>query len=364
MTINVEAQRANTNSLWYGMKRLIATRKRFQALGRGSFELLHPVNRKVLAFTRTYQDEHILVVANLSRFVQTVELDLSPFQGMVPEEIFGRTEFPPIGESPYFLSLSPYSFYWFSLKLQPSPTQPPKPQTQLPTLVVNGKWQNVFFQRELKANLESILPDYLYTCIWFGGKTRTVQSIHIAEAIPVPYGKGSEPRSQETGESTAGKTSQQDISTHSQSATGMMILLQVDYIQGNSETYLLPLAYAEGEQAIHLLAENSGAVVTRLQVRQEGQLQEQTTNSAGVLFDAIADKDFLSSLLDAIAHNRLYKGMAGELVATATDVFSQRWLDASTLSPTVFKAEQANTLHNNTSVVYGDATGGLSLIHI
>ncbi|MBE9020727.1 maltose alpha-D-glucosyltransferase, partial [Chroococcidiopsidales cyanobacterium LEGE 13417] len=128
--INVEAQRANTNSLWYWMKRLIATRKRFQAFGRGSFELLHPENRKVLTFTRTYQGEHILVVANLSRFVQTVELDLSAFKGTTPVEIFGRTEFPAIDDRPYFLSISPYTFYWFSLSAKPSEIQPVKPQAE------------------------------------------------------------------------------------------------------------------------------------------------------------------------------------------------------------------------------------------
>ena len=57
--INVEAQRANPNSLWYSIKRLIATRQRFRAFGLGSFDLLHPANRKVLAFIRRYEDETI-----------------------------------------------------------------------------------------------------------------------------------------------------------------------------------------------------------------------------------------------------------------------------------------------------------------
>ncbi len=47
------------------------------------------------------EDETILVVANLSRFVQYVELDLSAFKGSVPVELFGQTEFPPIGDLPY-----------------------------------------------------------------------------------------------------------------------------------------------------------------------------------------------------------------------------------------------------------------------
>ncbi len=308
--LNVEAQQANLNSLWYSMRRLIATRKRFQALGRGTFELLHPENRKVLAFTRTYDTEHILVVANLSRFVQTVELDLSGFNGMRPIEIFGRTEFPPIGESPYFLSISPYSFYWFTIQPQPSLLQPSKPQEQLRTLVVNGKWQNVFSQPEARATLDSILPEYLYSCSWFSDKGRIVQSSQIAEMIPIPY---------------------KDIEAQ-------MIWLRIDYTQGEPQTYLLLLAYAEGKLAKHLMAETPQAVVAHLQL--------QGKDETGVLFEAMADKNFLAFPLDAIAHNRSYQGIAGKLVATVTDIFPQLTAGIE-LDPTLFNAKQSNT-----SVVY------------
>jgi len=310
--INVEAQRGNPNSLWHFMRRLLATRKRFQALGKGTFEFLHPENRKVLAFTRTYGDDRILVVANLSRFVQTVELDLSPFKGVMPVEIFGRTQFPPIGGSPYFISISPYAFYWFTLKPQPSFTQLPKPQTQLPTLAVSGKWQNVFSQAESKATLESILSDYLYTSSWFAHKDRTISAAHIVEAIPISY-KDKEAR---------------------------IILLRVEYIQGEPQTYQLFLSYAEGESAIHFLTESSACAIARLQV--------QGKDEVGVLFDAISDKNFLTSLLAGIADNSSYKGIAGELVATTTDLFPPEALNTH-LEPNLFRGE-----HRNTSVVYGD----------
>ncbi|HEY9632605.1 MAG TPA: maltose alpha-D-glucosyltransferase [Coleofasciculaceae cyanobacterium] len=324
--INVEAQRANPNSLWYWMKRLIAVRKRFQAFGKGTFEFLHPENRKVLAFMRTYDGEHILVVANLSRFVQTVELDLSAFNGMVPIEIFGRTEFPPIGESPYFLCLGPHSFYWFTLQLQPSAIESAKPQFELPTLVVGEQWQNVFSQPQLKATIESVLPNYLYTRRWFSGKARSVQSTHITEVIPVSVeGLG------------IGQTSPH-------SPTIQMIWLQVHYTEGESETYLVILAYAEGEQAMHLLAEGN-AVVARLRV--------QGNDETGVLFEAMADKTFLTVPFEAIAHNRRFKGMVGELVATATDIFPQLVADASDLHPALMKGEQSNT-----SVIYGVSEAG------
>ncbi len=51
--VNVEAQQSNQYSLLWWMKRLIAMRKRYRALGRGSMEFLHGENRKVLAYVRS-----------------------------------------------------------------------------------------------------------------------------------------------------------------------------------------------------------------------------------------------------------------------------------------------------------------------
>ena len=114
--INVEAQRRGPSSLYNWMRRLIAIRKRYPVFGRGDIEFLHPSNLTVLAYLRCYEGQTILVVNNLSRFVQPVELDLRAFQGFVPIELFGETVFPRIGEAPYFLSLGPHTFYWFRLE--------------------------------------------------------------------------------------------------------------------------------------------------------------------------------------------------------------------------------------------------------
>ncbi len=115
-SINVEAQRRGPSSLLNWMRRLIAIRKRYPVFGRGGIEFLHPANLAVLAYLRCHEDQTILVVNNLSRFVQPVELDLRAYEGYVPVELFGETVFPRIGEQPYFLSLGPHTFYWFRLE--------------------------------------------------------------------------------------------------------------------------------------------------------------------------------------------------------------------------------------------------------
>src|SRR5438105_8189538 len=95
-SVNVETQQANPHSLLSWTRRLVELRKRHPAFGRGTLQFLHPENRRVLAFVREYQGEIILVVANLSRFTQPAELDLSSFKGRRPAEMFGDVEFPPI----------------------------------------------------------------------------------------------------------------------------------------------------------------------------------------------------------------------------------------------------------------------------
>ncbi|HEU0168929.1 MAG TPA: alpha-glucosidase C-terminal domain-containing protein, partial [Chloroflexota bacterium] len=114
-SVNVEAQQRVATSLLNWMKRLIAIRKRYPALGRGTIRFLDPSNLRVLTYIREYQGQRILVVNNLSRFSQYAELDLRDYQGCVPMEVFGNNPFPPIGELPYLLTLGPHGFYWFLL---------------------------------------------------------------------------------------------------------------------------------------------------------------------------------------------------------------------------------------------------------
>src|SRR5260370_15719067 len=111
-------------------------------------EVLTPENPRVLAFIRSYGDEKILVVANLSRFVQYVELDLSRFKGMVPVELFGRSAFPPIGDLPYLLTLGPHMFDWFSIEPPGAAPHPEPVQRQVPTIETGESWERVFQSEE------------------------------------------------------------------------------------------------------------------------------------------------------------------------------------------------------------------------
>jgi maltose alpha-D-glucosyltransferase/alpha-amylase len=117
--INVKAQERYPFSLLNWTKRLVEMRKQHQVFGRGSLEFVPCPNRKVLAFVRRDDKETILVVVNLARSVQPAELDLKPFAGLTPIEMWGLTEFPRVGEAPYFLTLGPYATYWFSLQAAP-----------------------------------------------------------------------------------------------------------------------------------------------------------------------------------------------------------------------------------------------------
>jgi maltose alpha-D-glucosyltransferase/alpha-amylase len=113
---NVEAQLRTPTSLLRWLHRFIALRKGHPVFGLGTYEALPGSNPKVFSHLRAYEEDLVLCVHNLARSAQAVELDLSRFAGMVPEEMFGRTRFPPIGELPYLLTLGPRGFFWFQLR--------------------------------------------------------------------------------------------------------------------------------------------------------------------------------------------------------------------------------------------------------
>ena len=114
--VNVEAQERVPTSLLHWVRNAIALRKQHPVFGRGSLKFVKPENRAIFAFVRSYEDDRVLCVFNLSRFAQPTELDLRAYAGSVPVEISGCVQFPRIGDWPYQLSLNGYGFLWFRLR--------------------------------------------------------------------------------------------------------------------------------------------------------------------------------------------------------------------------------------------------------
>lgn len=117
--INVEAQERSPTSLLNWLKRLIRVRKQYAVFGRGRLDFIPSANHRIVAYLRTDATHTILIVNNLSRFAQPVELDLRAHEGRVPVELLGGTSFPRITARPYFLTMSPHAFFWFLLSEEP-----------------------------------------------------------------------------------------------------------------------------------------------------------------------------------------------------------------------------------------------------
>jgi maltose alpha-D-glucosyltransferase/alpha-amylase len=312
--VNVEAQRANPYSLLNWTRRLISLRKQVRAFGRGTFELVRCENRKLLAFTRKLGAEQILVVANLSRFAQAAGLDLSAFAGQVPVELWGRTEFPAVGEAPYFLTLGPHAFYWFALQPKPAiqVVEEPRvrPEASLPVVGVAESWEELVSAR-LGARQEAILPAYIRDRRWFGGKARRLKSARVGEVIPVPLTEG----------------------------TALTCLVEVAYVEGEEETYALPLCYSTDPEGA-LEQQIPQALVARI----EG------PNGLGLVYDALYSEQFSQALLQVIARRRKVHGRHGDMLGVQTRGFRElRGSAAPELEASLSRAEQSNS-----SVVFGE----------
>ena len=309
--VNVEAQDENPSSLLWWMRRLIQLRRRYQAFGRGTLEILRADNRKVLAFLRRYGDELILVVTNLSRFAQCVELDLSEFVGATPVEVFGNMPFPSIGDLPYFITLGPHGFYWFSLETDPSPQ--PRERT---TLVAERRWDELVTGSRA-AELEEALPAYIADRRWFRSKARTITSVSIVDAIPVvPPGEG---------ENEEG---------------AFLAIVQVELDLGSSERYLLPLGLATGHRSEELCRWSPTAVISDVQVGA----------AEGVIFDAGLDPEFGKAVVRLVGSRRATQGRTGAVVGAPT----RRYRSLVSQVPDEVVVTPINAEQSNTSLTVGD----------
>ncbi len=184
--VNVEAQASDRHSLLNWMRRTIAIRRQYQAFGRGTFRLLYPKNRKVLAYLREYEGRAILCVANLRAHRRRWKLDLSEFAGRMPIELDGGSVFPPIGQLTYLLTLSPYGFTgscWpmrrraghQSTRPRQNPCQNIRPSSCVIAWMTHCSAARFTLERE-------ILPAYLAKRRWFALKDQTLRAVRLASA--------------------------------------------------------------------------------------------------------------------------------------------------------------------------------------
>ena len=314
-TVNVEAQQSNSESLLWWMKRLIALRKRYEAFGRGTLEFLHPENRQGAGLPAPRRRTScVLVVANLSRFAQYVELDLSRFRGLVPVELFGQTPFPPIGELPYLLTLGPHAFYWFSLEGPSEEIDLASADDEAPLLSMDASIDSILGGRG-RAELERAITRFLPTRRWFAGKARTIRLVSVIDSLPLTGVRSSIP--------------------------ARVLITRVEFTEGEAETYSVLLTIMEGERADYLVADSPRSVVARLPRRGE----------TAVLADALVDPDVCKALLEAVRRRRTLKGHdGGRLIGRPAPALRRALGTQESPEPSVFRAEQSNT-----SVLFGES---------
>jgi maltose alpha-D-glucosyltransferase/alpha-amylase len=319
-SVNVEAQQENPSSLLNWMKHMIAIRKLYQVFGRGTLEFLHPTNRKILAYVRRHEGAVVLCIANLSRYAQPCELDLSEFKGMTPVELVGNMPFPPIGDLPYFLTLGPYGFYWFEIQAERRPTEAyrlrPAPSAaepvELVVLALRDDGPSLFQGRALATLRLQVLPRHLRQRRWFGGRTRAIASTGIEDWAPLP---------------TAGPPA-------------FLTIAAVRFADGAEDLYTLPLSVASGRGAEQLVRDQPESVLSRLT----------TPRGPGVLHDALADESARQSLIAAIAERAVIHAQHGEFHAIPLGAFEALRGPLDVILP----AAPGRADQSNTSVRYGE----------
>ncbi len=306
--INVEAQQNDPSSLLNWMRNMIALRKLFQVFGRGLLRFLDPSNRKILAYIRQYDGETVLCVANLSRFAQPVQLDLPGMEGMVPVEMLGYVEFPPITRAPYSLTLGPYGFLW--LEVQPSLAGGDGTSLEAGEqafYVENERdWQSMLSGDGVRR-LEALLPAFLQRQRWFGSKSKNIVRAKIADSV---------------------------LFNDRRSA---LVWVSVDYLSGEADAWLLCLSMSFGEAAGSLRESFPNQILATVG----------SALLAGVLHDGLSGSA-PEALLEILAKGEELRTRGGNVVGVPSPLVANL-PDRQSLPVRVGSAEQSNT-----SAIFGD----------
>jgi maltose alpha-D-glucosyltransferase/alpha-amylase len=274
--VNVEVQQLNPSSFLWWIKRLIRVARKFRAFSRGGIRFLVTNNNKVLAFIRNYQEEHILVVFNLSKTPQFVSLDLSVYAGSVPRELFSQNKFPKVTKNPYIITLGSHDYFWLLLPKSRTGTDTIRFR-DIPSLVLSENCRD-FIGCKKRGQIEEILVDYLNKWPGFGLTSPSIRRAVILEQI---------------------------LMTKDPARNKFLILVEVTYTDGLSEVFFLPVMFSTGKTADLFLLEVPQVVIMHLTLGRE----------KGILHESIYDPAFRNLLLGFATERMRLAGKTGTLAS-------------------------------------------------
>jgi maltose alpha-D-glucosyltransferase/alpha-amylase len=303
-TINVENNEKNPSSLLWWMRRVISMRKQYKAFSRGGIRFIDTNNSKILAFTRKYEDEVILVIINLSRYSQQAELDLSEYAGYIPTEIFSRNDFQQIDAHPYIFPLQFKNYFWFELRQPEDGEASGALSLEYELSLTTRQWNSM--TETTQKSIRMLLMEYIQKNRWFRGKAKRIKDIRIIDTIPF---RGS--------------------ALHS-----FLLIIETDYIEGKNEHYVVPLSISFGDDAHSLRTNRPESAISTIYI----------DGREALLYDGSYNKEFRDTIMRLIVQRGKVKHKKGELAGVAGKKLNSKLRKSELPLPSrVLGAEQSNT---------------------
>lgn len=308
-SVNVENQQGNSASLLWWMRSAINMRQRFKAFGRGDLEFLETNNSKIISYLRRFEDQNIVVVANLSKHSQAVNIDLKEFKGSGLTEVFSQNTFPKVERGDYPITIGPYGYFWFLVE-EKSKKQERKEEGPI-TIKSSLSWDKFFDNHQEVSKLEKqAFQPYMMKCRWFGGKAKVIDKIKVDMAVPFRY----------------------------DGQMAYFLIIKVSYVQRLPEFYFLPVTFLEATDLLDKVDQHPNTVISKLDLQ----------GKQGVLIDAVYDPRFRNFLFNSMAKKVKVKNEYGELhfqSGSKTNLTTK----LEEVDSIVLKADQSNT-----SFIYND----------
>ena len=181
-------------------------------------------------------------------------------------------------------------------------------------ITIYDNWEGVV-DGQARTDLEGLLPAFLMSARWFGGKAKTIRSATFTDILRVDR----------------------------EAAPMLLGFVEVSYSEGERETYTVLMTAAFETEAARITRDHANAIIGAVNVLGPHE------NHHGVLYDALWNEDCAYSLLASMGQRAQFKGSSGTVVGSATALFDQAAVRPYAAPVCVMKAEQSNT-----SVKFGD----------